>query len=335
MASTPLTARYETAWFMEIACFCAVNCYALVSGYLCVNKKTKYSNLAYLWLQTAFYSIVITVVFLAVGRGYVHVSDLVKAPFPVMAKLYWYFTAYFLLFLFMPMLNHVLKTMSKRSLKVIILSSILTFSIMSLPGRLLGKDTFVIADGYSALWLVVLYLIGGYYKKYRPFSKISKTKAFAFFAACILVTWISKIVIDLATLKILGSMRFGDLFVSYASPTILAASFALFMMFENLQIRRMKKFVSTISQLSFSVYLIHTHPLIFRTVIAGRFANYSAFPAAFMALAVIGTSLSIYAICTSADYIRMQLFKLLRIKQRFAAIEERIRSKLLNLSILS
>jgi hypothetical protein len=29
----PLSVEYEIAWFLEILCYCAVNCYALISGY--------------------------------------------------------------------------------------------------------------------------------------------------------------------------------------------------------------------------------------------------------------------------------------------------------------
>lgn len=33
--------NYYIGWFMEIASFGAVNCYAIISGYVCYNKKNK------------------------------------------------------------------------------------------------------------------------------------------------------------------------------------------------------------------------------------------------------------------------------------------------------
>ncbi|MDE6723424.1 MAG: hypothetical protein K2J55_04430, partial [Eubacterium sp.] len=30
-----LSVKYEFVWFLEAAAFCAVNCYALISGYVC------------------------------------------------------------------------------------------------------------------------------------------------------------------------------------------------------------------------------------------------------------------------------------------------------------
>lgn len=42
---TPLETHYEIAWFLEIACYCAVNVYALISGYVGYGRKQKYANL--------------------------------------------------------------------------------------------------------------------------------------------------------------------------------------------------------------------------------------------------------------------------------------------------
>ena len=54
---------YEIAWFLEILVFCAVNCYALISGYVMYGSKPKYSSLALLWLQVAFYTVLITCIY--------------------------------------------------------------------------------------------------------------------------------------------------------------------------------------------------------------------------------------------------------------------------------
>lgn len=39
---------------LEAICFCAVNVYAIITGYLLVNKSTKTSRLIDLWLQVFF-----------------------------------------------------------------------------------------------------------------------------------------------------------------------------------------------------------------------------------------------------------------------------------------
>ena len=43
-SSKPLTGSHYAAWFLEVAVYCSVNCYALVSGYIGYGRKHNYSN---------------------------------------------------------------------------------------------------------------------------------------------------------------------------------------------------------------------------------------------------------------------------------------------------
>ena len=53
------TAQYFTAWCAEAFFMCAVNIYALISGFVGINaRRTKYSRLASLWLLVEFYCII-------------------------------------------------------------------------------------------------------------------------------------------------------------------------------------------------------------------------------------------------------------------------------------
>ena len=51
IGATEGTAAYYHAFFMQNAAFCAVNCYALASGYLMLGKKIRLSRIAGLWLE--------------------------------------------------------------------------------------------------------------------------------------------------------------------------------------------------------------------------------------------------------------------------------------------
>ena len=52
-----LSANYEAALFLQIATYCAVNCYALISGYVGLNSKFHYTNIVILWLRVVFYTL--------------------------------------------------------------------------------------------------------------------------------------------------------------------------------------------------------------------------------------------------------------------------------------
>ena len=64
-----MSAHYYAAILLNIFVFCAVNCFAIISGYVGINAKYKYSNFAELWLRVLFYTVSITAVFAICMRG--------------------------------------------------------------------------------------------------------------------------------------------------------------------------------------------------------------------------------------------------------------------------
>ena len=69
-ASEGNLAAYSTVWLLEAAAYCAVNCYALISGYVGYSDRPKPLRLARcieLWLQVVFYSVIITTVYCIAG----------------------------------------------------------------------------------------------------------------------------------------------------------------------------------------------------------------------------------------------------------------------------
>lgn len=109
---------YNIVWLIRVAAYCAVDCYALISGYVGVFAKYKYCNYIVLWLNVAFYSIGITLISKIVVPDEVGMNKIISSFFPVFTNEYWYFTSYTVLFLFIPLLNQCLISLSKRKLQV-------------------------------------------------------------------------------------------------------------------------------------------------------------------------------------------------------------------------
>ena len=130
-ATEPQSLNYYVAWFIEIAAFCAVNCYALISGYVGVKSKYKVSNILYLWLQVAIYSVAISVVFAIIKPDTYTWKTILKSFVPVTFSQYWYFTAYFGLFLFIPILNFARNNMPRNVLKYVLWTLILIITVLS------------------------------------------------------------------------------------------------------------------------------------------------------------------------------------------------------------
>lgn len=53
-ATSEHSSQYCLAWLLEIAAYCAVDCFALISGYVGATARFRPINLLRLWLQAAF-----------------------------------------------------------------------------------------------------------------------------------------------------------------------------------------------------------------------------------------------------------------------------------------
>lgn len=310
-AAAPLSAGRETARLLEIAAYCAVNCYGLISGYVGVGHRFRYSGTITLWLRAAFYTLGITAAFALLMPGSVNGDRVLRAFLPVLFRQYWYVTAYFGMCLFIPFFNLLLERLTRHQAKVLALSIVVVFSVLP---TLRQKDVFLTDNGYSVLWLSCLYLLGGILRLYgRQERKLLRWAAM--YLGGVLVTWLVKLAGDRLWMARTGHLCDKVLLTAYTSPTILLAAAALVLCFTGLRIGPgFGSFIEKASPLAFSVYLIHAHPLIWEHWLAGRFAFLADKPPVLLTLGVLGGAFGIYAVCSLADILRAWLFRLLRVK---------------------
>lgn len=313
-ASSRFSGQYEAGWFLEIAAYCAVDIYALISGYIGVRSKYSFSRIIELWLQVLFYSVSIVVLFWVIAPSTVPKLEWLKAAFPVMFNQYWYFSSYVALFLFMPILNFVLEKMAQKEIRFCIGMILFFFCFMQ---TVFYCNAFGTNAGYSAIWLMILYLLGGYIRKYGQ-RENGKAIGYAIgYFAIIIFTWLSKLFIEILTLHLLGEVRAGNYLISYISPTILFAAVCLLLCFERIHVSTHgEKVVSLLSPMAFGVYLVHTHPLVYSIVLKDRFAGYASSSWIVEIMLVLGTAIAIYCICSLIDFLRLQLFKMINIRNK-------------------
>ena len=65
-STSPNEINYWIAWFLEIGAYCAVNCFALITGYVMYNKTIKAKSIIGLWFQVLFYSLLFTSLFFCI-----------------------------------------------------------------------------------------------------------------------------------------------------------------------------------------------------------------------------------------------------------------------------
>ena len=226
--------KFELVWLLEIAAYGAVNLFAMISGYVGVTSGHKWKNIILLNLQASFYLVGFDLIFSAVMPGSVTADELWMGLLPFGFKQYWYLTAYFMLFFCIPFLNKLLHALDEKGLKVLLGTVLFLFTLVPLLFR---KDLFYVGSGYTALWLVLMYLVGGALRLLGSAEKHTKRKLFGTWFFAIWFTWVSHFVIGLL-LPVLSwdAERQKDL-ISFTSPTIVIASAALLLLFAKLEIR--------------------------------------------------------------------------------------------------
>lgn len=144
-----------------------VNCFALISGYfLSASKKPfKISKLAALWGQVFLYSLLSAAVIHQYVKPYTFsIPTMLSIVFPVTYNVWWYTSAYVLLYIFSPYLNRCLTNLSRNEYRRLVIVLVGIFSIIPTILGAFSKNTESFLYYNRFLWLVVLYCVGGYFQ---------------------------------------------------------------------------------------------------------------------------------------------------------------------------
>lgn len=308
---------------MRILCMGSVNLYALISGYVMVKGRFRPGRFLELWLQVVFTGLVACLIWRFVSPGEVSWKNWLAAFLPVTQYEYWYFTAYAGMFLLSPLLNRGLLALTKRQRNALMLGVFCLFSLGWLLGRMYYGDSFHLGSGYSVLWLVLLYILGGCLRQgsfldRTPAWKLWLGALFSIAALCGLY-----VLLDVKSMP--EQVRdWKKLILSYCNPLIVTMSVCVFMLFTQLRLKgAAAAIVKWLSPLSFGVYLIHVHPAVWGWL-ENRCVPLASLSTLLILPAVLAAGLGIYLSCSLLDWLRSLLFGLLRVRKLCGAAEKRI-----------
>ena len=303
-----LSPQFLTAQFLRIAMLCAVNCYALISGYVGWDRRPKLSGFAMLWVKAVSVCVILTVLFARTVA--LDAKTIISALIPVTTGQYWYLTAYAGLFVLMPILNFTICRMPKKELTAALGGILLLFCLLPISPL---TDAFYLHDGYSVLWLAVMYLLGGWLGKYEILSRLAGWKWGLLYLGAVVFAWLPRMVV-LWWKPVYWSMAYGNILIEYTSPTIVLAAVSLLGVFCRLSLPRWAEgIVEKLSPHAFGVYLLHAHPLVFRYLLEDRFAHLGSGSIAQLVGTVLASALAICAAGMAADWLLTRSMKLLRI----------------------
>lgn len=252
-AATTGTAEYHAYWLIKVFAYCAVDAFAIISGYTANGTNRKFEKLAEMWFQAVFYSFFITLLFRIFGFyndwGF---KDILKCLMPVIFGKFWYFTAFFLLYFAIPVLNKYLFSVTAETAKKAFFLLVVLFSILSL-----FTDPFVTNYGYSAIWLIALYCIGVLAKRIALFEKRKSLTLILIWGCCILLSRVFKVFLGIQE------------FVRYISPTILLSGLIMVILFSRLKCKG--TVIKKITPYVFGIYLFQLNQVIWNNILKDSF----------------------------------------------------------------
>ena len=305
--------------------------FGLISG-IVGYKTNKYSNLLYLWLYVFFYSVSIHFYFLKFIPNSIIKDSISVEYFPIVYKRYWYFTAYFGMYLFLPVINKGISILTKSELKLVSISFI---GIVVFWRKIKNpkNDPFHTHGGYSVIWLLILYIIGGYIGKHRVDYTGAKKLIY-----CLICLFIYYFTSDLFYKSI--NNRFGNINgyykrkiinllnqiidEDYDSPVKVIQSISITLFLLQIKFNKyLSKIISFFGKFAFGIYLLHNNSLIEKYLMPKLFMNDpNNLNLNSTIILVLVKALKIFMICILIDFLRHLIFTILRIRKICILLEK-------------
>lgn len=267
----------------------AVNCFVLISGFFLITSEFKIERVLRTIIETIFYTFTITIVLYIFGKASLY--DIAKSimPFAPTKFSYWFVNKYLAVILLSPFVCKVCTTISKRQYQILLVTLLLIGSslLTVFPfGELFG-------NGFSLLWMIIVFITGGYLRLHAPESKYWGTTALGL----------------LLLYNICNIYGQGKICLGYNSLITYTLAICTFMWFCKLSIPNtgiLAKTIIFIAPHVFAAYLIHEQGLM-RTYIVDILHNFSGHMPDMLYLYLFG--IAVILISVIIDKFRIILFK--------------------------
>lgn len=246
--------------FLEIGGKIGVNCFVLISGYFMATSQFKGKNLVSYFAQTWFYSILFFLLLALTGISSkpLRMDTVGSALFPVSMSEYWFMTAFISLYFCIPILNYIIRHISRKALLTIIIVTVFIWSILPTFSIFLYKKPF---NSNNLTWFITLYFIAAYIRLY-PHPVLKKPRRHLLFSVLLYIS-----VFCISFLLILLSKKVDyyekelDYFCSMQTLPVLLCALELFIGFRGMRLRP-SRWINTISSTTLGIYLIHDNPYV-------------------------------------------------------------------------
>lgn len=229
---------------------------------------------------------------------------MVESLTPIISDFYWFITMYVGMYILSPLLNHFIKSLSKRKHQCVLVLCFVLFSVRT--NIFYYSSGMNIAGGVSISWFLVMYLFGAYIRLYD----VGQGQYGKWMAAGVVF----------------------ELLIPLSRVVIVAAAICLFVGFLGIKIRpgRLANLILLLGSTAIGVYLIHEHYYI-RIALWDDVKAWSWLYQWYMMPKIVVTVLGVYAVCSAVELVRRLIFRPLDRNKRLHEFCTKIDMKLENL----
>lgn len=225
--------------------------FVLISGYFLIDSSIMYKKLVPLISKMFFYSYSILIVITILKTTVINEETLFISLLPIFGKS-WFINFYIILYLFLPFLNKLLISLSKKSYSKLVLTIIIIWSfiptIVNFRWYFSGLDYFL-----------ALYTIGAFFKLHLKEKYDNKYNLIFYFVFVSLI--MIYILISLFNTPFSTNINYHNIKLNEINHFLsLMSSLFLFLYFKNLKFT--SNTINKIASNTFDIYLIHDNPII-------------------------------------------------------------------------
>ena len=229
--------------------------------------------------------------------------------------------------------------MEKKQLGIFNLSIFLFFSCFNQIqhySRILNRDLFQFHNGFTFIWLLILYFLGSYFGRF--YSESHKYYKIITFIVCFAVIHFAahyRNIILINKIKINDKQAYSMRY-EYPAPSMVIIATCVIIVCSKLEINFIvfQKIISFFAPLTYGVYLIHNHVIVRDKIIANNYSWLLKYHSYELIYREMYESLKIFIYCSLIDFVRLLLFKIFRIRQICTLISSLIEKLLYSIIFL-
>ena len=294
--------------------------FGMISWYVGLNSRNKLNSIISLIITSTIYSIILEIIYIKKNNKKYTILQYINILFPFSRNVFWYYTSYIGLFFFKPYINLIIKTISKKDSKKILIFIFIFFSLIT---SIFNSDAFGIQRYHSLFWLSIYYYYGAYIKMHGIF--LEKYSKFIILLINLFALLLNVLLIFLSELNIVkwnNNYYNFEGFKLHVNPLLIICSICELIFFKDLNVYVfIKKIISIISPSVFFVYILGFN---FNTIEYYKIIIINQYNLLGIIMFFFYKNIYIASICIFIDYIRRLIFNFLNMNILFEKLSFRI-----------